>query len=138
MSNCEKIGSSNIWCDQNIYGKVEVDSQWQKLIQVQDVGVGDHWDVVDQCDFLFGQIVEVQNFNLEKILCKIVQKALNSFFCDFNNVQNDSIQNIMGKGIRCQSMVLCQFNHIFVVVNDQLEFLLNCIGYVRGEPDVGF
>ncbi len=29
-----------------------MDRQWQELIQVQQVGVGNHWDVQDECQLV--------------------------------------------------------------------------------------
>ncbi len=36
-----------------------MDWQWQELVQVQQIGVGDHWDVQDERKFVCGWCVEV-------------------------------------------------------------------------------
>ncbi len=51
---------------------------------------------------------------------------------------DDAIQNVMRQGSWCQSVMLSQFNYVFVVPNDGFEFFLDGVGHLGGEPNIGF
>ena len=59
MSNCEQVCCSDVWSDRDVGGKVEVNWQWQEFLEVEQIGVGDHWYVQNECKFVGGRCIEV-------------------------------------------------------------------------------
>ncbi len=60
------------------------------------------------------------------------------FLSNSGDVFNDAVQDIVRKGSRSKSVMLCRFNHVFVVPSDGFELLLDGVSHFGGAPDIGF
>ena len=52
MSDRERVCLSDIRSNGKVGGEVKVNWQWHEFVEVEQVRVGDHWDVEDQCKFV--------------------------------------------------------------------------------------
>jgi hypothetical protein len=59
VSNCEEVGWSDVWSDGDVGSEVEMDWQWQEFIEVEQIGIGDHWYMQNEHKFNGGWCVEV-------------------------------------------------------------------------------
>jgi hypothetical protein len=59
VSDGQKFWLANVRCDGDVGGEVEVDWQWHKFVEVEQVCVGDHWDVKKEHEFFGHRVVEV-------------------------------------------------------------------------------
>ncbi len=69
----------------------------------------------DEGELIFGWVVEVRYLDLEQVRGEGHEGHQVLFLRNGGNVFNDSIQDIVRKSSGCQSVMLCGFNHIFVV-----------------------
>ena len=51
--------STHIRHDGDIGGEIEMNGQWQKFVEVEKVGVGDHWHMKDECELVLCRVLEV-------------------------------------------------------------------------------
>ena len=59
VSNCEEICLSDVQGDRDVGREIEVDWQWQELIEVEEVGVCHHRDVENECEIICCRRVQV-------------------------------------------------------------------------------
>ncbi len=138
VSDGEEIGLAHVRSNRNVFGEIEVNRQRHELVKVQKVGIGDHRDVEDECKLVLGWVVEVRDLDLEQVRGESDEGHQVLFLGDGCHVFNDAIQDIMRKGSWSKSVMLRRFDHVFVVPNDGLELLLDGVGHLGSEPDVGF
>ena len=44
-----------------------MNGQRHEFVEVEKVGVGDHWHVKDECELVLGRVVEVRDLDLEQV-----------------------------------------------------------------------
>jgi hypothetical protein len=57
VANWEKIVLSDILSDGDVSGEIEMNQKWEEFIDLQQVGIGHHLNVEDECE-LQGDWVE--------------------------------------------------------------------------------
>ena len=59
MSDSKEVGLAHIWRDRNVGCEVEVNGQRHEFVEVEKVGVCNHWHMKDECELVLGGVVEV-------------------------------------------------------------------------------
>jgi hypothetical protein len=67
VSNGQKIVGSDIRCDRDIRREIEVNRQWQKFVELEQVGIRNKWNVHNQCEYKCFRVLQVGDFHLEAV-----------------------------------------------------------------------
>ena len=57
-----------------------MNGQRQEFVEVEKVGVGDHWHMEDECELVLGRVVDVRDLDLELRSEAKVTKGTRFFF----------------------------------------------------------
>jgi len=74
-----------------------VNPKWQELVEVEQVLIGDHWNVQDECKLICGWCVQVRNSDLKKVQCKLDKWDQVLLLDHMYDMLDDSVQDVMGK-----------------------------------------
>jgi len=83
-----------------------MNGQRQKFVEVEKVGVGDHWHVKDECELVLGRVVEVRDLDLEQVRSKSHKRHQVLLLGNGGDMLNNAIQDVMREGSWCKSMML--------------------------------
>ncbi len=67
MSNGQKIVLPDVRGDGDVCREVKRNQDWQKFVQLKQVGVGDEWDVRDERELHCLGVILVGHFHLEEV-----------------------------------------------------------------------
>ena len=90
----------------------------------------------DECELVLGWVVEVRDLDLEQVRGEGDEGHQVLLLGDGGDVFNYAVQDIVRKGSRSKSVMLCRFDHVLVVPDDGLELLLDgvCLLYTSPSP----